>query len=116
MIYLRRSSDHGDAGELIREQRRGSEAIRSALRAVDGVQDVAAVRLRWIGHRLPAEAELVVNANLSLVAAHKIATDAEHQLAHAVSRLTSATVHTDPDSHPGGHHTDLFHQRRQAPR
>ncbi|WP_316250357.1 cation diffusion facilitator family transporter [Micromonospora aurantiaca (nom. illeg.)] len=85
-----------------------------ALRAVDGVQDVAAVRLRWIGHRLHAEAELVVDANLSLVAAHEIAADAEHQLTHAVPRLTAATVHTDPDSHPGGHHhTDLSHQRRQ---
>ncbi|MEU4478447.1 cation diffusion facilitator family transporter [Micromonospora sp. NPDC023966] len=91
------------------------DQAETTLRAVDGVQDVAAVRLRWIGHRLHAEAELVVDANLSLVAAHEIAADAEHQLTHAVPRLTTATVHTDPDSHPGGHHhTDLSHQRRQT--
>ncbi|MFY1596010.1 cation diffusion facilitator family transporter [Micromonospora sp. WMMD737] len=89
------------------------DQAETTLRAVHGVQDVAAVRLRWLGHRLYAEAELVVDANLSLVAAHEIAADAEHQLTHAVPRLTSATVHTDPDSHPGGHHhTDLSHQRR----
>ncbi|MEU9824219.1 cation diffusion facilitator family transporter [Micromonospora chersina] len=89
------------------------DQAETTLRAVDGVQDVAAVRLRWIGHRLHAEAELVVDANLTLVAAHEIAADAEHQLTHAVPRLTTATVHTDPDSHPGGHHhTDLSHQRR----
>ncbi|MGW5669010.1 cation diffusion facilitator family transporter [Micromonospora sp. NPDC003776] len=89
------------------------DRAETALRAVDGVRDVAGVRLRWIGHRLHAEADLVVDATLSLVAAHEIAADAEHQLTHAVPRLTSATVHTDPDSHPGGHHhTDLSHRRR----
>ena len=56
----------------------------------------------------------MVDADLSLLAAHEIAADAEHQLTHAVPRLPTATVHIDPDSHPGaGHHTDLSHQRRQ---
>ncbi|MER6593072.1 cation diffusion facilitator family transporter [Micromonospora purpureochromogenes] len=92
------------------------DQAETTLRAVHGVHDVTAVRLRWIGHRLHAEADLVVDADLSLVAAHEIAADAEHQLTHAVPRLTSATVHTDPDSHAGAHHhPDLSHQRRQAP-
>ncbi|MFE9204699.1 cation diffusion facilitator family transporter [Micromonospora sp. NPDC007230] len=91
------------------------DQAESALRAVDGVQDVAAVRLRWIGHRLHAEAELVVDAKLSLLAAHEIAADAEHQLTHAVPRLATATVHTDPDSHPGGHHHTALSHRRRAP-
>ena len=92
------------------------DQAETALRAVAGVRDVAAVRLRWIGHRLHVEAELVVDADLSLRAAHEIAADAEHQLTHAVPRLTSATVHTDPDSHPGAHHhPELSHRRRQAP-
>ena len=92
------------------------DQAENTLRAVHGVHDVTAVRLRWIGHRLHAEADLVVDADLSLVAAHEIAADAEHQLTHAVPRLTSATVHTDPASHPGAHHhPDLSHQRRQAP-
>ena len=89
------------------------DQAETALRAVADVRDVAAVRLRWIGHRLHAEAELVVDADLSLLAAHEIAADAEHQLTHAVPRLTSATVHTDPDSHPGAHHhPELSHRRR----
>ncbi|MGB2570867.1 cation diffusion facilitator family transporter [Micromonospora citrea] len=91
------------------------DRAETTLRAVPGVRDVTAVRLRWIGHRLHAEADLVVDADLSLLAAHEIAADAEHQLTHAVPRLTTATVHTDPDSHPGGHHhTALSHRRRQA--
>ncbi|MEV6816743.1 cation diffusion facilitator family transporter [Micromonospora sp. NPDC051296] len=89
------------------------DQAETTLRGIHGVRDVSAVRLRWIGHRLHAEADLVVDADLSLIAAHEIAADAEHQLTHTVARLTSATVHTDPHSHPGRHHhTDLSHQRR----
>jgi cation diffusion facilitator family transporter len=83
------------------------------LRTIAGVHGVSELRLRWIGHRLHAEAAIVVDARLSLLAAHEIAADAEHQLTHHVPRLTSATVHVDPDSHPGdGHHTELSHERR----
>lgn len=90
------------------------DQAETALRAVDGVRDVTAVRLRWIGHRLHAEAEIVVDTHLTLIAAHEIAADAEHQLAHAVPRLLTASVHTDPGCYPGArHHTDLSHQRRQ---
>ena len=83
------------------------------LRDIPGVRDVSGLRLRWIGHRMHAEAAIVVAADLTLLAAHEIAADAEHQLTHGVPRLTGATVHVDPDSHPGdNHHTDLSHERR----
>ena len=83
------------------------------LREIPGVRDVSGLRLRWIGHRLHAEAAIVVAADLSLLAAHEIAADAEHQLTHGIPRLTGATVHVDPDSHPGDdRHSELSHQRR----
>lgn len=89
------------------------DQAEATLRAIPGVRDVTALRARWIGHRLHAEADLVVDTRLSLLAAHAIAADAEHQLTHAVPRLASATVHTDPASHPGSHHhPDLSHRRR----
>jgi cation diffusion facilitator family transporter len=89
------------------------DQAEQALRAVPGVVGVSGLRLRWIGHRLHAEAALVVDAALSLVAAHEIAADAEHQLTHHVPRLTGATVHVDPASHPGDdHHAELSHHRR----
>ncbi|MDG4770941.1 cation diffusion facilitator family transporter [Solwaraspora sp. WMMD792] len=91
------------------------DTAETNLRAVPGVRDVTAVRLRWIGHRLHAEADLVVDADLSLLAAHEVAADAEHQLTHAVPRLVSATVHTDPAGHAGAHHhVTLSHRRRAA--
>lgn len=90
------------------------DRAEQVLGAVPGVRDVARVRLRWIGHRLHAEADLVVDADLSLRAAHVIAADAEHQLTHQVPGLAAATVHTDPHSHPGAHHhPELSHRRRR---
>jgi len=90
------------------------DQAEATLRTIPGVRGVASLRLRWIGHRLHAEADIVVDADLTLVVAHGIAADAAHQLTHAVPRLITATVHTDPDCHPGAyHHADLSHQRRQ---
>ncbi|MFF5225101.1 cation diffusion facilitator family transporter [Dactylosporangium sp. NPDC000521] len=62
-----------------------------------GVKRVAALRMRWIGHRLHAETDVVVADTLTVVEAHAIALEAEHRLLHAVPRLTAATIHTDPD-------------------
>lgn len=42
-----------------------------------------------------AEADIVVDAHLTVVQAHELAVAAEHALIHAVPRLTAATVHTD---------------------
>jgi cation diffusion facilitator family transporter len=81
-----------------------------ALRQVPGVRDVAGLRLRWIGHRLHAEAEVVVDADLTLLAAHEIAAEAEHELTHRLPSLSGVTVHMDPHTHPGEAH----HQRVAA--
>jgi cation diffusion facilitator family transporter len=78
------------------------DRAEACLRDTPGVLDVGSVRLRWIGHRLHAETEITVGAELSLAAAHAIAVDAEHRLGHAVPRLTSALIHPDPEhAHTG---------------
>jgi cation diffusion facilitator family transporter len=88
------------------------DTAEQALAAVPGVRQVGSVRLRWIGHRLYAETELTVDADLPLFAAHAIAVEAEHGLRHAIPQLAGATVHTDPvadrDSDP---HEALSHHR-----
>lgn len=80
------------------------DRAEAALRAVPGVQGLGDVRLRWIGHSLRAEAEITVARDLTIVAAHAIAVEAEHALLHAIPRLAAATVHPDPDSAPGAAH------------
>ncbi len=54
------------------------------LRATPGVRDVGDLRLRWIGHALRAEVEVVVDPHLPLLDAHHIPHDAEHRLLHAI--------------------------------
>lgn len=71
------------------------DAAERELRAVDGVRDVGALRMRWIGHSLRAEADVVVDGTLSVVAAHRVAAAAEQALIRTVPRLLGATVHID---------------------
>ncbi|GAU67864.1 putative cation efflux protein [Streptomyces sp. NBRC 110611] len=85
------------------------DAAEAALRAVDGVRGVGQVRMRWIGHTLRAEADIVVDAELTVVEAHVLAVAAEHALIHAVPRLTAATVHTDHTSDGTDPHAALAH-------
>ncbi|MFE8948667.1 cation diffusion facilitator family transporter [Streptomyces sp. NPDC007856] len=91
------------------------DSAERALRTVEGVEHVASVRMRWIGHSLRAETDIVVDPQLSVARAHAIAVEAEHALIHAVPRLTAATVHTDPHPTPdsGDPHATLVHH---APR
>ncbi|MEB3981457.1 cation diffusion facilitator family transporter [Mycobacterium sp. 663a-19] len=75
------------------------EAAEHALAARPGVRAVRSVRMRWIGHRLHADAELDVDPALSLAQAHRIAHDAEHELTHAVPKLAKALIHAYPGEH-----------------
>jgi cation diffusion facilitator family transporter len=77
------------------------DQMERALRATTGVLDVGQVRLRWIGHRLRAECEVIVDAGASAVQAHEVAVSAEHNLLHALPRLAAALVHADPQAQPG---------------
>jgi cation diffusion facilitator family transporter len=72
------------------------DAAESALSLQPGVLAVRTVRMRWIGHRLHAEAELSIDPATSLDAAHQLAHDAETTLIRAVPKLTSALVHAYP--------------------
>jgi divalent metal cation (Fe/Co/Zn/Cd) transporter len=75
--------------------------------------EVEDVRLRWIGHRVRAEVGLVVDADLSLVEAHAVATDAHHRLLHEVRGVDDVTVHVSPSDDGGeDHHAPLAHHRR----
>jgi cation diffusion facilitator family transporter len=72
------------------------ENAEAALAAEPGVTEVRSVKMRWIGHRLYADAELDIDPKTSLADAHRIAHEAEHTLTHAVPKLSSALVHAYP--------------------
>jgi divalent metal cation (Fe/Co/Zn/Cd) transporter len=62
------------------------------------------------------EITLTVDDTLSVVEAHAIADEAQHQLMHRGPRLDDATVHVNPAALMGvDHHTATAHHRAQTP-
>jgi cation diffusion facilitator family transporter len=86
------------------------DEVEHVLGHVDGVERVAPVRVRWLGHELLAEVAIDVSPSLSIVDAHAIAEAAEHVLLHEVPRLGGATIHVNPSG--TGHHEDTSHHRK----
>ncbi|MFD7028576.1 cation diffusion facilitator family transporter [Streptomyces sp. NPDC059917] len=74
------------------------DTAERALRGVGGVLDVGQVRMRWIGHALRAEAEVVVDGRLTVAQAHEVTAAAEGVLVRAIPRLTAVSVRTSPVS------------------
>ena len=83
------------------------DRVEAELLATPGVLAVGQVRLRWIGHALRAECEVVVDPELSMVHGHRVAEEAQHRLLHHVPRLTAALVHADPLERGGDNHHEL---------
>jgi cation diffusion facilitator family transporter len=88
------------------------DQVEQTLRATPGVLGVGQVRLRWIGHHLRAECEVIVDADASAVQAHQVAVNAEHNLLHALPRLAAALVHADPQAQAGDDHHAVLASHR----
>jgi len=71
------------------------------LEETPGVLGTGEVRLRWIGHRLRAECEVIVDPAATVVEAHQVTVSAEHALLHAIPQLSGALVHADPQPREG---------------
>ena len=79
-------------------------ACEDVLRGVDGVEHVGLIRVRWIGHELHADVDLVLPDQFTLHQAHDVCVAAELALIAGISRLTSAVIHPDPHRTPGRSH------------
>lgn len=80
------------------------ETIAHAAGHVAGVEGVTEVRARWIGHRVHADVNLTVSADLSVGEGHQIAKEVRHQLLHHLPHLGSVIVHVDPHGEGGERH------------
>ena len=91
------------------------QRVETVLAGVDGVEQVEAVRIRWVGHELRAEAIIVSDGQRPLAEAHAIAEEAHHRLLHEVPRLTEALIHSDPgsDGRATGHDLTAHHFARR---
>ncbi len=90
--------------------------IRSAAVRVEGVEDVAEVRARWVGHRLRAEVNVAVNSEASVAEGHAVAREVNHRLLHELDYLETAVVHVDPAQESGEeHHRVIAHSHDGLP-
>jgi cation diffusion facilitator family transporter len=85
------------------------DEIKDAMRQIPGVHEVTEVRVRWLGHRMHAEANIAVNSDLSIERGHEIANEARHQVLHRLSYLSNATIHIDPLNASGEDHHRIEH-------
>src|ERR687890_516150 len=80
------------------------EEVREAAGHVPGVEHVAEVRARWVGHRLHAEVNVAVGPELTVAEGHEIAREVNHQLTHHLGYLGTAVIHVDPLQEAGEEH------------
>jgi cation diffusion facilitator family transporter len=86
-----------------------------ALAEVPAVLGVGHLRLRWIGHRLHAEGDLVLPDDLSLAQAHRVTVAAEQHLTAVMPLLGTVVLHPDPVPQAGrDHHLVTGHGRPPA--
>ncbi len=76
------------------------DEIEHAPRHVPGVEEVHAVRARWLGHKVHAELHITVDRRLSVADSHVIADQVEAALAEHVNAFGGATIHVCPCAHP----------------
>lgn len=86
------------------------DQVEEVIRSADGVVDVAEIRLRWLGHSLHTEARIAVDSSMPLVEAHHLSHRVEHDLVHAVRRLTTAIIHAEPLPHDSAAAHELVSQ------
>lgn len=70
----------------------------------DGVALVESVRIRWMGHRLEASLNVVVECGLTVAEGHAIAENVRHALFHEIRGLDYIVVHVDPCEHGDDDH------------
>jgi cation diffusion facilitator family transporter len=83
------------------------EQIRSTAKKVMGVLDITEVRIRWLGHRLFADANIAVESNLPVDQAHEIAGRVRHELLHDLHFLSDVIIHVDPINASGEKHHEI---------
>ena len=65
-------------------------------RPVPGVVSVGRVRARWSGHRMEADANVGVDAGLTVLESHALAEEIEHTVLHSVAHVENLVVHVNP--------------------
>lgn len=87
------------------------ETATTTIDAVEGVDAVEDLRVRWHGHQLRISASIAVSSTLTVKEGHDIAHRVEHELHHAFSTPLIATIHVEPNDQPDRHDIIAHHTR-----
>ena len=87
------------------------ESVSATIGAVEGVEAVDDLRVRWHGHQLRITASISVASTMSVKDGHDIAHNVEHELHHAFDTPIVATIHVEPADHPERHDVTAHHSR-----
>ncbi|MBN9393371.1 MAG: cation transporter [Chloroflexi bacterium] len=91
------------------------EKVENTTRKVPGVNAVGETRMRWLGHKLEAEVEIMVDGNLTTTQSHEVVEEVRHALFHAQPRLQSIIVQVNPGNegnYETNHQLTAHHQQR----
>lgn len=75
--------------------------IVHAISHIEGVLEIADVKVRWIGHRMHAEITVAVDSGLSVGQGHDITIEVRESLARHVTYLSGTTIHVEPQDAVG---------------
>ncbi|MEE9275108.1 MAG: cation diffusion facilitator family transporter, partial [bacterium] len=73
------------------------ERIRGAIKEVDGVRNVHALRTRRVGAHLFVDVHIQVDPELTVAAGHAIAHQGEESLLERVEEVSDVNIHVEPD-------------------
>ena len=75
------------------------EEIKHSLTHVTGIKEVLDIRARSSGHQLYAEIFIKVDSTISVIEAHDIIEDVEHEVMHHIKYISSVMVDIEPENH-----------------
>ncbi len=88
------------------------DLIEQTAAAVPRVENVREVMVRWVGHRLRAELDIVVDGHMPTRESHRVVEEVRHALFHRLPALVDVTVHVDPiETEAGERHRLTRHHR-----
>ncbi len=72
------------------------ETVEQVIREHDEIRAIPRLQMRWLGHRLYAEATLALDPDLTIAQSEAITDHISHHLYHALPTLAEATIATVP--------------------
>lgn len=79
------------------------DEIKHSLNHVKGIKEILNIKARWSGHQLLVEVFIRISSKLSIVQAHDIIEEVEHEIMGHIKYVSSVLVDIEPENHVHKH-------------